>query len=235
MAGCALATPPLAVPVQEALPGLEAAVSEDSTHVEAALALALGYAASDRLEEARRLLEATRTLVPSDRTVSALLGMVEQRLGLFFEADRRFDAFLRAHPGDPVASTVAARREAVRPMALLVRARGLLAEPPALDESQGSRRVAILPFNVRAPDTEGAFLAAAFSELTSLGLASTDVALVDPREVRALLEAMGTPVDQPFTVGGAARVGALLGAGSVVYGVLDLSVADSATVEGGVL
>jgi hypothetical protein len=229
--GCVLATPPVTTPPPESLPVLEAAVSDDPTNVPAAIELALGYVASDRFEDARLLLATTHDQVPADRTVLAVLGMAEHRLGLAAEANLRFDSFLEAHPNDPVASEVRVRRDANRSMALLAEARTRLAQPTSLDEGVGGDRLAVLPFRVRGGDATGAYLATALAELMSSRLSLTLRNVVDSREVRALLEAMAAAPDETLTLGAAARLGASLAAGRVVFGVLDLSVPGRVTLE----
>lgn len=219
LGGCALQSAPFSTPSPDQMASLEARLARDTTDVPSGMLLAAGHIAAGRLAEAEGVLQRVHDAVPLDPTVAAALGMTEQALEDYAEADAHYGQFLESRTTGRSAAQIRARRDFIRPHILRLEAAALAARDDAApypgDDAVG---LAVVPFSFGAAEPDGPAVAAGLAELMSADLRRAGEPVVDQAQVRALIAALGYSPSEPLTVGRALRVGSLLKASAVVFG-----------------
>jgi tetratricopeptide (TPR) repeat protein len=219
LSGCMLTTPAFEPPEPQTIAQLETRWSRDSSDLRSALRLAAGRLATGDVASAEAVLQEAHDQVPSDGTVAAILGIVEHEMEDWAQASEHYRHFLELQAESPIAPLIVARLDAITPRVRSLEALSLVAgEPEAPSFSGSTEALIVLPFTHDPELSDGAPRGVALGELLAADFARVRRNVVDPARGRALLNALGLSPTEPLSMGGAARIGALLDARSVVFG-----------------
>lgn len=205
------------------IPRLEGRLQSDPDDAETAVRLAQAYRSSDRLEEARSLLERTVERHPGQPAATLVLGITYEDLGRFGDARRLYRSYID-QGGSP-----GLRRELENRLPLLQRREleaavrdALVREAELANTAPRPHTVAVFPFLFVGEDPQLAPLGRALAELLVTDLSQTSrMQVLERAQVQLLLDEMRLAEEGVVDPSTAARTGRILGAERVVQGSMD--------------
>ena len=234
--GCASAGLP-APPAPDELPALEARVAADPGDVQAGVALAAGYRASGRNDEARRLVVGLREEAPDDAGLLVMEGVIAEDSGDWAAARTSYSAALTSGRAGALEPEIRRRLEVVRREELRTQVTASLAREDELAVSTPDPdAIGVFPFLFDGSDPDWEPLAWALPEMLSTDLAVTGrLRVVERLHVQALLDELALGESGRVSEETAARSGRLLGSGTIVQGRLRLEAGDRVGVDAAVV
>lgn len=223
LSGCATGRAPVEAPSPAEIPALEDRVEASPSDVDAAVRLGAAYRQAGRLEEARRVLDAAVERRPGHGPAHLLLGLVYEDLERFGEARRVYEAYLERGGADPIRSTVRDRMTLVRRGELAAAVDSIVAREQELaNRPPDPGTIAVFPFLYRGTDTTYAPLSRALAAFLTTDLSQTDrLDVLERARVQSLLDELEMAESEYVDRQSAARSGRMLGAGTLVQGLLE--------------
>lgn len=223
VSACATGRAPVEPPAPAEIPALESRVEASPSDVEAAVRLGAAYREAGRLGDARRILEEAAERRPDHGPAHLMLGLVLEDQERFGEARRVYRSLLQRGGSGPVAATARDRMVLVRRGELAAAVDSVVAREAELaDRRPPTRTVAVFPFLYRGADTAYAPLSRALAEFLTTDLSRTDrLTVLERARVQMLLDELELTESRYVDRGTAARSGRLLGARTLVQGLLE--------------
>jgi tetratricopeptide (TPR) repeat protein len=223
LSGCATGGAPVEAPSPAEIPALEDRVEASPSDVEAAVRLGAAYREAGRLEDARRVLDVAVERRPGHGPAHLLLGLVYEDLERFGEARRVYEAYLERGGADPIRSTVRDRMALVRRGELAAAIDSIVAREQELAvRTPDPTTVAVFPFLYRGSDTTYAPLSRALAAFLSTDLSQTgQLTVLERARVQTLLDELEMAESEYVDPRSAARSGRMLGARTLVQGLLE--------------
>ncbi len=220
--GCASATGLSFIPVASEMPALAQEFAMRPSDTGVALRLGAGYRAAGLLPEAAVVLESVRTIDPGDDAAALFLGLTYEDMGRLVEARTVYEDYLDSGASGLLTSEIEARVEIVRKQELRATiAASLRGESILASTVPEPNTIAVFPFVYQGSDDRLQPLGRAFAAMLVTDLSKTDrLTVLERTDVDMLLEEAALVAADRVEVSTAARGGMLLGAASVVQGLL---------------
>lgn len=212
LGACFVATEPFEVPSPDMRGTLETRLQNDSTDIDASIALSVMDLELGRVSDVSARLEPFARVVPADPVVPLLLGLAEERRDGYASARDHYRDYVSRHRG-PLSEWALLRWSSIRGRALREDGRRLVQQPLPPISSAEYGRVLVLPF---AHESTEADVATAVSSLLTRDLDRGRWTTVDARRTRLLVEASGVESSRLDELGAGIRLARMVRARRVV-------------------
>ena len=222
VAACAPGFQGSRLPTPAEIPALEAQLARDSASVPALVRLGVAYRESDRLADARRVLERATSLQPTNPAAVFYLGLTYEDLDLPARARELYTSYLDIGNSPELTSRLRNRIPLLERQELQLAVQSALAREAELATTPPEpRTVAVFPFLYQGQNAELRPLSRALAEMLVTDLSQTNRMQVLGRTgVQMLLDELALSESGLVDPATAVRGGRLLRAESIVQGQL---------------
>ncbi len=206
----------------ERVPELEAERVERPADGVAMTRLGVGYFRSERLPEARALLDSAVQQDPANGVAAIYLGMTAESQGDFAAARTAYEQYVQVGRSDELRTTARQRQALLGRRELEYQARQALAQEAELAQTPPEpNTIAVMPFAYTGTNEEIAPLSRGFAQLLVTDLAkSRQVRVLERERMQAIVNELQLGAQQQAEAASAARSGRLLRASRVVQGTI---------------